>query len=34
VYRETNGWKWPMIQLVYLSVLAYMSAFAVFQILS
>jgi ferrous iron transport protein B len=34
VYRETNGWKWPMIQLVYLSVLAYVSAFAVFQILS
>ena len=34
VYRETKGWKWPMIQLVYMSVLAYVSAFIVFQILS
>ena len=34
VYRETRGWKWPMIQLVYMSVLAYVSAFAVYQILS
>lgn len=34
VYRETKGWKWPMIQLAYMSVLAYLSAFAVFQILS
>jgi ferrous iron transport protein B len=34
VYRETKGWKWPMIQLVYMSVLAYVSAFVVFQILS
>jgi len=34
VYRETKGWKWPMIQLVYMSVLAYLSSFAVFQILS
>ena len=34
VYRETNGWKWPMIQLAYMTLLAYVSAFAVFQILS
>lgn len=34
VYRETNGWKWPMIQLTYMTLLAYISAFAVFQILS
>lgn len=34
VYRETHGWKWPMIQLAYLSVLAYVSAFAVYQIFS
>ncbi|MBX2965016.1 MAG: ferrous iron transport protein B [Cyclobacteriaceae bacterium] len=34
VYRETKGWKWPMIQLVYMTVLAYISAFAVFQLLS
>lgn len=34
VYRETKGWKWPLIQLVYMSGLAYISAFAVFQILS
>ncbi|HEU5293043.1 MAG TPA: ferrous iron transport protein B [Cyclobacteriaceae bacterium] len=34
VYRETKGWKWPMIQLAYMSVLAYLSAFTVFQILS
>ena len=34
VYRETKGWKWPVIQLLYMSALAYVSAFAVFQILS
>lgn len=34
VYRETKGWKWPLIQLVYMSVLAYVSAFAVFQLFS
>ncbi|AWV98310.1 ferrous iron transport protein B [Arcticibacterium luteifluviistationis] len=33
VYRETKGWKWPMIQLGYMSVLAYVSAFIVYQIL-
>ena len=34
VYRETKGWKWPMIQLFYMTGLAYLSAFAVFQIFS
>jgi len=34
VYRETHGWKWPMMQLLYMTVLAYVSAFAVFQIMS
>jgi ferrous iron transport protein B len=33
VYRETKGWKWPVIQLVYLMVLAYGSAFAVYQLM-
>jgi ferrous iron transport protein B len=30
VYRETKSWKWPIIQLVYMSVLAYVSAFFVY----
>lgn len=34
VYRETKGWKWPMIQLTYMTALAYLSAFLVFQIMS
>jgi ferrous iron transport protein B len=34
VYRETKGWKWPAIQLVYMTALAYLSAFAVYQIMS
>ncbi|WP_460674097.1 ferrous iron transport protein B [Larkinella ripae] len=33
VYRETKGWKWPMIQLAYMSVLAYVSAFLVYQLM-
>ena len=33
VYRETKGWKWPMIQLAYMTVLAYVSAFIVYQVL-
>lgn len=34
VYRETKGWKWPLIQLAYMTLLAYASAFMVYQILS
>jgi ferrous iron transport protein B len=34
VYRETKGWKWPAIQLTYMTVLAYASALLVYQLLS
>jgi ferrous iron transport protein B len=34
VKRETKGWKWPMIQLAYMTSLAYLSALIVFQTLS
>lgn len=34
VYRETRGWKWPLLQLVYMTALAYVSAFVVFQVFS
>lgn len=32
--RETKSWKWAMVQLVYMSVLAYVGAFAVYQYFS
>lgn len=32
VYRETKGWKWPMLQLFYMTGLAYVSAFIAYQI--
>jgi ferrous iron transport protein B len=28
VRRETGGWKWPIFQFSYMSILAYVSAFA------
>jgi len=31
VYRETKGWKWPIIQFVYMSFLAYASSFIFYQ---
>ncbi|WP_026952320.1 ferrous iron transport protein B [Algoriphagus mannitolivorans] len=34
VKRETKTWKWPIIQTVYMSALAYLMAFLTFQILS
>lgn len=34
VYRETKGWKWPLLQLAYMTVVAYGSAFLVYQIYS
>jgi ferrous iron transport protein B len=34
VYRETKGWKWPMLQFVYMTGLAYLSSFIVYQLLS
>jgi ferrous iron transport protein B len=33
VRRETKTWKWPAVQLAYMSVLAYGAAFAVYKIL-
>jgi ferrous iron transport protein B len=34
VRRETKTWKWPLLQLLYMSGLAYLSAFIVFQALN
>jgi ferrous iron transport protein B len=34
VKRETNGWKWPMIQLVYMTALAYLVSLAAYQLLN
>lgn len=34
VKRETKGWKWPALQLAYMTVLAYVSALVVYQVLS
>jgi ferrous iron transport protein B len=34
VKRETKGWKWPLIQLGYMTGLAYLSALLVYQIFS
>jgi ferrous iron transport protein B len=33
-YRETKSWKYPLIQFSYMTALAYLSAFAVYQLLS
>jgi ferrous iron transport protein B len=33
-YRETKSWKYPLIQFCYMTALAYLSAFIVFQALS
>ena len=32
VRRETNGWKWPAIQFAYMTIVAYVSAFAAYRI--
>lgn len=34
VYRETGGWKWPMLQLLYMTSLAYISALIVYQVMA
>ena len=34
VYRETKSWKWPLIQLVYMTAMAYVASFFVYQFLS
>jgi len=33
VYRETKTWKWPAIQLVYMTTLAYVASFIAYQLL-
>ena len=33
VYRETKSWKWPAIQLVYMTGIAYLFSFIAFQLL-
>lgn len=34
VYRETKSWKWPVLQLIYMSAVAYIFAFIAYQLLS
>ena len=34
VKKETNSWKWPMIQLFGMSILAYVIAFSTYQMLA
>lgn len=34
VKRETNSWKWPILQFFFMTALAYLSSFAVYQWLS
>lgn len=34
VKKETNSWKWPLIQLAFMSVFAYVTAFLAYQLLS
>ncbi|WP_019948806.1 ferrous iron transport protein B [Hymenobacter aerophilus] len=33
-YRETKGWKWPMLQLVYMTGLAYVASWLVYSLMS
>jgi ferrous iron transport protein B len=34
VRRETNSWKWPLFQIAYMTGLAYVAAFIVYQVVS
>jgi ferrous iron transport protein B len=34
VRRETNSWKWPVVQFLYMTTWAFLSAFVVNQVLS
>ena len=34
VKRETGSWKWPVIQLVFMGVLAYLTSFLTYSLLS
>jgi len=33
VRRETGGWKWPVFQFTYMSVVAYVGAFIAYRLL-
>jgi ferrous iron transport protein B len=33
VYSETKSWKWPALQFIYMSALAYLSALVVYQLM-
>ena len=33
VKKETNSWKWPMIQLLSMSIIAYLAALIAYQLL-
>ena len=33
VYRETKSWRWPIIQLVYMTIMAYIASLIAYQIL-
>jgi len=34
VYRETKGWKWPLLQFGYMTTIAYLSALFIYQLFS
>jgi ferrous iron transport protein B len=34
VKRETKSWSWPLFQMAFMGVLAYLAAFITYQILS
>jgi ferrous iron transport protein B len=34
VKKETNSWKWPLLQLIIMTLIAYVVAFISFQILN
>jgi ferrous iron transport protein B len=33
VYRETKGWKWPLVQFAYMSIMAWVASFIVYNLL-
>lgn len=33
VYRETKSWKWPVIQLLYMTAMAYVASLIAYQFL-
>jgi len=34
VKKETNSWKWPAAQLIIMTIIAYLSALLVYQLIS